>query len=146
MRLRSKALNVITHSCYLSQIKPKKVDEALQDIDWINSIHEELHQFIRNDLWYLIPRPQGVNVIGTKWIFKNMSDEHGIVIRNKSKLVAQGYTPVERVDFVETLALVVRIESIRILLAIACHLNFKLYQMDVKSAFLNGMLQELYVE
>ena len=137
---------MISHSCYFSQIKPKKVDEALQDTDWINSIHEELHQFIRNDLWHLIPRPQGVNVIGTKWIFKSMSDEHGIVIRNKSKLVAQGYSQVERVDFVETFALIVRIESIRIILAIACHLNFKLYQMDVKSAFLNGMLQEVYVE
>ena len=146
MQLRSKALNVITHSYYLSQIEPKKVDEALQDTDCINSMHEKLHQFIRNDLWDMVPRPQGVNVIGTKWIFKNMLDEHGIVIRNKSKLVAQGYTQVERVDFDETFALVVRIESIRILLAIVCHLNFKLFQMEVKSAFLNGMLQEVYVE
>ena len=86
-------------------------------------------------------------MIGTKWIFKNKSNEHGIVIRNKSKLVAQGYTQVEGIDFDETFALVVRLESIQILLAIASHLNFKLYQMDVKSAFLNGMLQEeVYVE
>ena len=86
-------------------------------------------------------------MIGTKWIFKNKSDEHGTVIRNKSRLVAQGYTQVEEVDFDETFALVARLESIRILLAIASNLNFKLYQMDVKSAFLNGMLQEeVYVE
>ena len=86
-------------------------------------------------------------MIGTKWIFKNKSDEHGTVIRNKSRLVAQGYTQVVGVDFDETFASVVRLESIRILLAIASHLNFKLYQMDVKSAFLNGMLQEeVYVE
>ena len=78
-------------------------------------------------------------MIGTKWIFKNKSNEHGIVIRNKSRLVAQCYTQVERVDFDETFAPVARLESIRILLAIASHLNFKLYQMDVKSAFLNGM-------
>ena len=84
MRLRSKALNVITHSCYLSQMEPKKVDEALEDTDWINSMHEEHHQFIRNDVWELVPRPQGFNVIGTKWIFKNKFDEHGIVIINKS--------------------------------------------------------------
>ena len=88
MRLRSKALNVITHSFYLSQFEPKKVDEALQDADWVNSMHEELHQFVRNDVWELGPRPKGVNVIGTKWIFKNKSDEHGIIIRNKSRLVA----------------------------------------------------------
>ena len=128
-------------------IQPKKVDEALQDADWVNSIHEELHQFVRNDVWELVPRPKGVNVIGTKWIFKNKFDEHGTVIRNKSRLVAQGYTQMQGVDFVETFAPVARLESIRILLAIASHLNFKLYQMDVKSAFLNGMLQEeVYVE
>ena len=110
-------------------------------------MHEELHQFVRNDVWELVPRPKGVNVIGTKWIFKNKSDEHGTVIRYKSRLVAQGYTQVEGIDSDETFAPVVRLESIRILLAIVSHLNFKLYQMDVKSAFLNGMLQEeVYVE
>ena len=101
----------------------------------------------RNDVWELVPRPKGVNVIGTKWIFKNKLDEHGTVIRNKSRLIAQGYTQVEGIDFDETFAPVARLESIRILLAITCHLNFKLYQMDVKSAFLNGMLQEeVYVK
>ena len=110
-------------------------------------MHEELHQFVRNDVWELVPRLKGVNVIGTKWIFKNKSDEHGTVIRNKSRLVAQGYTQVEGVDFDEIFAPVARLESIRILLAITSHLNFKLYQMGVKSAFLNGMLQEkVYVE
>ena len=88
MRLRSKALNVITHSCYLSQFESKKVDEALQDANWVNSMHEELHQFVRKDMWELVPRPKGINVIGTKWIFKNKSNEHGTVIQNKSKLVA----------------------------------------------------------
>ena len=87
MRLRSKALNVITHLCYLSQFKPKKVDEALQDADWINSMHEELHQFVRNDVWELVPRPDGVNVIGTNWFFRNKLDEHGTVIRNKLRLL-----------------------------------------------------------
>ena len=110
-------------------------------------MHEELHQFVRNDVWELVPRSKGMNVIGTKWIFKNKLDEHGTVIRNKSKLVAQSYTQVEGIDFDEIFAPVVRLVSIRILLAIASHLNFKLYQMDVKSAFLNGMLQEeVYVK
>ena len=123
------------------------VDESLQDTNWVNSMHEELHQFVRNDVWELVPRLNGVNVIRTKWIFKNKLEEHGTIIRNKSRLVAQWYTQVEGIDFDETFALVARLESIRILLAIASHLNFKLYQMDVKSAFLNGMLQEeAYVE
>ena len=104
-------------------------------------------ELVRNDVWELVPRPKGVNVIGTKWIFKNKSDEHGTIIRNKSRLVAQGYIQVEGANFDETFALVARLESIRILLAMTSHLNFKLYQMDAKSAFLNGMLQEeVYVE
>ena len=91
-------------------------------------------------MWELVPRSDGVNVIGTKWIFKNKSDEHGTIIRNKSILVTQGYTQVEGIDFDESFELVARLEFIRILLAIANHLNFK-------SAFLNGMLhEELYVK
>ena len=82
-------MNFITHSCYLSQVEPKKVDKALQDANWINSMHEELHQFVRNDVWELVPRPEGVNMIGTKSIFKNKSDERGTVTRNKSRLAAQ---------------------------------------------------------
>ena len=110
-------------------------------------MHEELHQFVQNDVWELVPRPNGVNLIRTRWIFKNKSDEHVTVTINKCRLVAQGYTQVELVDFDETFAPVPRLESIKILLAIASHLNFKLYQMNVKSAFLNGMLQEeVYVE
>ena len=133
MRLRSKALNLITHSCYLSLFESKKVDEALQDADWVYSMHEKIHQFVQNDMWELVHRPKGVNVIGTKWLFKKKSDEHGTIIRNKSRLVAQGYTQVEWINFDETFAPIARLESIRILLAIASHLNFKLYQMDVLS-------------
>ena len=110
-------------------------------------MHEKLHQFVQNDVWELVPRPKDINVIETKWIFKNKSNEHGTIIRNKSRLVAQGYTQMEGIDFDENFAPIARLESIRIVLAITSHLNFKLYQMDVKSAFLNGMLQEeVYVE
>jgi hypothetical protein len=110
-------------------------------------MHEELHQFTRNDVWTLVPRPVEHNIIGTKWIFKNKTHEHGTVVRNKVHLVAQGYTQIEAVDFDETFAPVARLESNRILLSIACHLGFKLYQMDGKSTFLNGVLQEeVYAE
>jgi hypothetical protein len=90
--------------------------------------------------WF--PRPTEQNIISTKWIFKNKTDEHGTVIWNKARLVAQGYTQIEGVDFDETFASCARLESIKNFLSIACHLGFKLYQMDVKSAFLNGVLQE----
>ena len=110
-------------------------------------MHQELHQFVRNDVWELVPRPKDTHVIGTKWIFKSKIDKDGEVVWNKSRLVAQGYTQVEGIDFDESFAPVARLESIWILLSIACIMNFKLYQMDVKSAFLNGLLnEEVFVE
>ena len=105
-------------------------------------MHEELNQFVRNDVWELVPRLENVHVIDTKWIFKNKTDEDGVIIQNKSQLVAQGYTQVEGVDFDESFFPIARLESIRILMSIACTMNFKLFQMDVKCTFLNGYLNE----
>ena len=137
----------VTSCCFISTIEPKNVVEALKYNDWILAMQDELLQFEKNNVWTLVPRPENINVIGTKWIFKNKSDEKGNITRNKARLVAQGYTQVEGVDFDETFAPVARIESVRLLLAIACHLKITLHQMDVKSAFLNGILnEEAYVE
>jgi hypothetical protein len=97
-------------------------------------------------VWSLVPRPKQ-NVVGTKWVFRNKQDEHGVVTRNKARLVAKGYAQVTGLDFEETFAPVARLESIRILLACAAHHSFKIFQMDVKSAFLNGPIKEkVYVE
>jgi hypothetical protein len=86
-------------------------------------------------------------VIETKWVFRNKQDQDGIVVRNNARLVAQSYTQVEGLDFGETYAPVTRLEAIRIILAYTCAHNIKLYQMDVKSVFLNGYINELmYVE
>ncbi|XP_073019860.1 uncharacterized protein [Primulina eburnea] len=79
-------------SCFISDFEPKNVDEALKDEFWINAMHDELEQFVRNDLWNLVPPPDHGNINGTKWIFKNKTDESGKIIRNKARLVAQGYT------------------------------------------------------
>ena len=107
-------------------------------------MQEELHQFELNNVWELVkrPDPRKHNIIGTKWIYHNKQDENGLVVRNKARLVAQGYTQVEGIDFNETFAPVARLEAIRILLAYANHHNIILQQMDVKSAFLNGKLEE----
>ncbi|GJX76877.1 copia protein [Tanacetum coccineum] len=83
-----------------------------------------------------------MTIIGTKWVFRNKLDKNGIVSRNKARLVAQGYNQQEGIDYDETYALVAKLESIRILLAYACALDFKLFQMDVKSTFLNGFINE----
>src|SRR4051812_17130186 len=105
---------------------------------------EELNQFERNKVWSLVerPGPKKHNIIGTKWIFRNKQDEDGIVVRNKARLVAQGYTQIEGIDFGETYAPVAHLESIHVMLAFANHNNILLYQMDVKSAFLNGEIEE----
>ena len=95
----------------------------------------------------MVPRPKDTHVIGTRWIFKNKTDENDEIVRNKSRLEAQGYTQVEGIDFDESFTPVARLESIQILLSIACIINFKLYQMGMKSAFLNGFLnEEVFVE
>jgi hypothetical protein len=127
--------------------EPKDIDKALRDLDWVNAMHEELNNFKRNEVWELVERPKDHNVIGTRWVFRNKQDQDGIVVRNKARLVAQCYTQIEGLDFGETYAPVARLEAIRILLAYAYAHNIKLYQMDVKSAFLNGYIQEeVYVE
>jgi hypothetical protein len=105
-------------------------------------MHEELVNFERNQVWTLVDPPRDVNVIGTKWGFKNKQGEDGEVVRNKAHLVAQGYSQVEGLDFGETFAPVARLEAIRILLAFGASKGFNLYQMDVKSAFLNGVIEE----
>jgi hypothetical protein len=122
------------------------VEQSLEDPDWITAMEEELNNFKRNEVWELVPRPKQ-NVIGTKWVFRNKQDEFGVVTKNKARLVGKGYTQVEVLDFGETYASVARLESIRILFTYATNHDFKLYQMDVKSAILNGPLQEeVYVE
>ena len=72
--------NHVTYHCYLAQFEPERVEEALQDENWVKSMHEELNQFVRNDIWELVPRLENVHVIGTKWIFKNKTDENGEII------------------------------------------------------------------
>jgi hypothetical protein len=109
-------------------------------------MYEELENFERNQVWTLVDPPRDVNVIRTKWVFNNKQVEDGEVVRNKARLVAQRYSQVEGLDFGETFAPVAHLEAIRILLAFAVSKRFKLYQMDMKSAFLNGVIQEeLYV-
>nr|GEZ06263.1 retrovirus-related Pol polyprotein from transposon TNT 1-94 [Tanacetum cinerariifolium] len=125
---------------------PKNVNEALRDESWIVAMQEELNQFVTNDVLELVPQPKNMTIIETKWVFRNKLDENGIVSQNKARLVAQGYNQKEGINYDETYALVARLESIRILLAYARALDFKLFQMDVKSAFLNGFInEELYV-
>jgi hypothetical protein len=140
---RSRLATFCEHYSFVSSIEPFKVEEALQDLDWVSAMQEELNNFKRNEVWSLVPRPKQ-NVVGTKWVFRNKQDEHGVVTRNKARLVAKGYAQVAGLDFEETFAPVARLESIRILLAYIAHHSFRLFQMDMKSAFLNGPIRRRY--
>nr|GEV14399.1 retrovirus-related Pol polyprotein from transposon TNT 1-94 [Tanacetum cinerariifolium] len=115
---------------------------TLRDKSWIIAMQEELNQFVANDVWELVTQPRNITIIGTTWVFRNKLDENCIVSRNKARLVAQGYNQQEGIDYDGTYALVARLESIRILLAYDCALDVKLFQMDVKNAFLNDFINE----
>ncbi|GJW42981.1 putative ribonuclease H-like domain-containing protein [Tanacetum coccineum] len=126
--------------------EPKKIAEALQDDSWVQAMQEELLQFKLQQVWVLVDLPHGMKVIGTKWVYRNKRDERGMVVRNKARLVAQGYTQEEGIDYDEVFAPVARIEAIRLFLAFASFMGFIVFQMDVKSAFLYGTIdEEVYV-
>ncbi|KAJ9535705.1 LOW QUALITY PROTEIN: hypothetical protein OSB04_un001143 [Centaurea solstitialis] len=128
------------HKSKQAGVEPKKAHDAMKDPSWIEAMQEELLQFVlQHDL---VDLPSGHRAIGTKWIFRNKKDERGKVIKNKARLVAQGYTQEEGIDYDEVFAPVARIEAIRLFLAYASFKNFKVYQMDVKSAFLYGKIEE----
>nr|GFC42098.1 hypothetical protein [Tanacetum cinerariifolium] len=129
-------------SCFLSQVEPKKVSDALQDPRWVEAMQEELLQFKIQNVWTLVNCPKRIRPIGTKWVLKNKKDERGIVVRNKARLVAQGHTQEEGIDYDEVFTLVARIKAIRLFLAYASFMGFIVYQMDVKSAFLYGTIDE----
>jgi hypothetical protein len=118
----------------------------LEDLNWVLAMQDELNNFKRNEVWSLVPCPKQ-NVVGTKWVFRNKQDKDGLMTRNKARIVAKGYAQVAGLDFEETFAPVTRLESIFILLAYAAHHSFKIFQMDMKRAFLNGPIkEEVYVE
>jgi hypothetical protein len=108
---RSRLATFCEHYLFVSSLESLKVEEALDDPDWVMVMQEELNNFTRNEVWSLVERPKQ-NVIGTKWVFRNKQDEHGVVTRNKTRLVAQDFTQIEGLDFGETYAPVARLESI----------------------------------
>ncbi|GKB48298.1 ribonuclease H-like domain-containing protein, partial [Tanacetum coccineum] len=118
-RINHKDFQNCLFACFLSQVEPKKVIQALTDPSWIETMQDELLQFKLQKVWTLVDLPYGKRAIGTKWVYKNKKDDRGIVVRNKARLVAQGYTQEEGIDYDEVFAL-----------------------MDVKSAFLYGTIEE----
>nr|GFA53267.1 integrase, catalytic region, zinc finger, CCHC-type, peptidase aspartic, catalytic [Tanacetum cinerariifolium] len=134
------------YDAFLTSVEPKTYKEALTQSCWIEAMQEELNEFERLKVWELVPRPDKVMVITLKLIYKVKLDKLGGILKNKACLVARGYRQEEGIDFEESFASVARLEAIWIFLTYAAHKNMVVYQMDVKTAFLNGNLrEEVYV-
>ncbi|GJZ70623.1 putative ribonuclease H-like domain-containing protein [Tanacetum coccineum] len=134
------------YDAFLSLVEPKTYKDALTQSCWIEVMQEELNEFERLEVWELVHRPDKVMVITLKWIYKVKLDEMGGILKNRACLVARGYHQEEGIDFEESFAPVAKLDAIRIFLAYAAHMNMIVYQMDVKTAFLNGILrEEVYV-
>ncbi|GJW87999.1 retrovirus-related pol polyprotein from transposon TNT 1-94 [Tanacetum coccineum] len=132
------------YDAFLTSVEPKNYKDALTQACWIEAMQEELHEFERLEVWELVPRPDKVMVITLKWIYKVKLDELGCILKNKARLVARGYRQEEGIDFEESFVPMARLDAIRIFLDV--HMNMVVYQIDVKMAFLNGILrEELYV-
>nr|GEW25475.1 hypothetical protein [Tanacetum cinerariifolium] len=133
-------------ACFFSQEEPKRVHQALKDPSYIEAMQKDLLQFKMQKVWVLVDLPHGKRAIGTKWVFRNKKDERSIVVRNKARLVTQGHTHKDGIDYEEVFAPVARIESIRLFLAYASFMGFMVYQMDVKSTFVYRTIEEeIYV-
>ncbi|KAD3640121.1 hypothetical protein E3N88_29344 [Mikania micrantha] len=142
----SQLSNFCLYALFVSQQEPKNYHTALRDNGWVEAMQLELLQFKKQQVWELVPLPPGKCAIGTKWVFKNKTDENGQIIKNKARLVVQGFSQEEGIDYDETFAPVARLEAIRLFLAYAALHNLKVFQMDVKSAFLYGKIkEEVYV-
>ncbi|GJS18465.1 retrovirus-related pol polyprotein from transposon TNT 1-94 [Tanacetum coccineum] len=126
----------------MSSAELTNIKEAMADHAWIEAMQEELRQFDRLKVWELVDKPFGKPVFKLKWLWKNKKDEDNTVIRNKARLVSKGYAQEEGIDFDESFAPVARLEVVRIFVAYAAHKSFLIYQIDVKTAFLNGPLKE----
>lgn len=146
---RSANINPIVNFALLSTIKvePSVYEEAVKETVWVNAMDDEMNSIHKNNTWELVPFPKGKQVIGVKWIYKVKYHADGSVEHHKARLVAKGFVQTPGVDYAETFAPVARLDTIKIILAIAAQYKWPIFQMDVKSAFLNGYIdEEVYVE
>ncbi|GJW83918.1 retrovirus-related pol polyprotein from transposon TNT 1-94 [Tanacetum coccineum] len=132
------------YDAFLTSVEPKNYKDALTQASWIEAMQEELNEFKRLEVWELVPHPDKVMVITLKWIYKVKLNELGGILKNKARLVARGYRQEEGIDFEESFAPVAKLEAIRIFLAFVAHMNMIIYQMDVKTTFLNGIIREKF--
>ncbi|CAL2234198.1 unnamed protein product [Prunus armeniaca] len=145
--LKWRRLDDVLAQCNLCIVEPENYVDAAQDESWLKAMQDELYMIEKNGTWELVERPSEKPVIGVKWVYKTKLNLDGSVQRNKARLVAKGYAQKPGLDYNETYVPVARLDTIKTLIALAAQKNWKLYQLDVKSAFLNGVLQEeVYID
>ncbi|CAL1405650.1 unnamed protein product [Linum trigynum] len=137
----------LTLYCHFIDSEPVDVEEAMKDEKWKRAMDEEIGAIEKNKTWELVSLPKNQKPIGVKWVFKTKKNAKGEVVRHKERLVVKGYSQRPGIDYNEVFAPVARMESVRMVITLAAQNGWKIHQMDVKSAFLNGYLEEdIYVE
>jgi hypothetical protein len=143
----TRSLAEIYESSNIAICEPAEFEEVVKKSEWIEAMHEELRMIEKNDTWVLMDKPLHKKAIGVKWVYRTKQNSDGSINKYKARLVVKGYAQVFGVDFSKMFAQVARLDTIILLLAVAAQKNWKVYQVDVKSAFLNGYLQEeIYIE
>jgi hypothetical protein len=131
----------------LVETEPSSFEEAVEKPVWVDAMVEEYESIVKNNVWEVVPRPADKSVVGSRWIFKVKHAADGSIEKYKARFVAKGYSQVEGIDYEETFSPVARYSSIRSILALAAQMGWKIHQMDVKTTFLNGVIEEeVYIE
>jgi hypothetical protein len=127
--------------------EPSTFEEATSRQVWRDAMMEEYNSIMKNDVWEVVPRPEGKSVVTSRWLYKLKHDVDGSIEKYKARFVARGFSQVEGVEYDETFASVARYTSIREVISIATEMGWKIHQMDVKTTFLNGIIEEeVYIE
>jgi hypothetical protein len=133
--------------CDLLEKEPTCFEESIQKKEWADAMIEEYQSIINNDVWEIVPRPKSKDVVSSKWIYKIKHVVDGSIEKYKARFVAHGFSQKEGIDYEETFSPVARYTSIRTIIALATKMKWKLHQMDVKTSFLNGVIEkEVYIE
>ena len=131
----------------IQEQEPTSFKDAVGRPEWDGAMDEEMNALDNNGTWELVPLPQGKKAIGCKWVYKIKQNADGSISRHKARLVAKGYAQTYGIDFEETFSPVARMVTVRVVVSIAASKRWKMYQMDVPNAFLNGELEEeVYME
>ena len=133
--------------CDLVDQEPTNYEEAIQKKEWVEAMTEEYQSIMKNDVWDIVPKPDGKSVVSSKWIYKIKHAADRSIKKYKARFVAIGFSQKEGIDYEETFSPVARYTSIRAIMALASMMKWDLHQMDVKKSFLNGVIEEeVYIE